>query len=111
MYQVYKIEKFDAKSNGYSIGIREENWAEKFDCEFDNLEEAKQYVIVKNRQQSDLPLFLITLSDSEKKEFIEKFCFSNEPTWVCKRRYFLGKINKDLVYEGLRSDGCIVKSK
>jgi hypothetical protein len=104
-YQVYRIDTFDAKSNGYSVGIREENWCAKFDTVFDSLTDAKEYVIKKNRQRSDLTLYLINLSESEKVDFINRFCFSDEPIWVCKRRYFLDKVNKDLVFKGLRNDG------
>jgi hypothetical protein len=103
-YQVYKIHIFDAKSNGYSVGIREESWISKFDSEFDNLSEVKKYVIQKNIQVSDLPLFLIGLSQSAKEKFIEEFCFSENPKWVCKRRYFIGKPNKDLIRQGLEMD-------
>lgn len=106
-YQIYKIETFDAKSNGYSIGIREENWYVKFD----NLSDAKEYVIQKNKQRSDLVLYLSNLSSDEKSKFIERFCFSDDPMWVCKRRYFLGKVNKDLVFEGLRNDGILLFEK
>jgi hypothetical protein len=104
-YQVYKIHVFDAKSNGYSVGIREESWICKLDCEFDNLYEAKKHVIRKNRQMSDMALFLINLSQSEKERFIEDFCFSSDPKWMCKRRYFLGAVDKELIRKGLEVDG------
>ena len=110
-YQIYKIETFDAKSNGYSIGIREENWCVRLDCEIDNLDEAKEYVIQKNIQRSDLPLYLYNLSPTEKSKFIDEFCFSDDPMWVCKRRYFLGQVNKELIFKGLKNDGILLFEK
>lgn len=109
MYQVYRIDTYDAKSNSHSIGIREENWYLRKDKIFDNEEQAKEYVRLQNRKFSTLPTYLISLkTDKEKREFVDKFCFEENTPYLYERRYYLGMVSTKNLVNNLKQQGIIV---
>jgi hypothetical protein len=110
-YQIYRIQTFDEGSNSY-ITARDQRWVTRLDSEFNNLQEAREYIEEKSRQHTDLPIFLDThrktiLNDPNAcslEDFIEKFLFT-EDKYLKYRRFFIGKPPLKLIQKALEADG------
>jgi hypothetical protein len=109
---VYRIQVFDVQSNKYSVG-REESWTLKQDKVFDNEQEAREYVLDKNRIHSDMVRLgahlIMQKNDAELQKYYEDFCF-NDDRYLRHRRYFLGKPSANKIREQLRQNGIRVLS-
>lgn len=106
IYTVFKIDKFEHGNNSFRTD-REESWIVKKDNEFEDYEEARKYVIDKNRIHSDLPNFIVDLQEKEKEEAVCSFCFSDEYEHL--RVYFLGKPDINKIKSKLTESGVTVK--
>ena len=105
-YVVFKLFTVDTFGNSHALN-RDESWTLMRDRIFNNLEEAKQYVIDKNRVHSDMVNLGFNLKDTEKDTFYDEFCFTNDK-YVHKRRYFLGAPDKKKIIQNLREDNLKV---
>lgn len=106
-YKVYKIDTFPVKDNSYCVG-REESWTLKLDTTFTDYEEAKNYVRIKNRMNTELPLFLVDVKTQEEKDnIVDEFCFGEK--YIQYQRFFLGKPDVNKIKIALREQGIIVK--
>ena len=108
-FEIYRIYTTCAPNNEYKIN-RHEEWTTSFVKKFDSLEEAKIFVIEKNKEHSELPNFSYNIKDEcKKKEFYEQFCFSNDK-YLKYRRFFIGKPPIKQIENELKKDGIkIVK--
>lgn len=110
MSSVYRIDTIPSQTNEFGVG-RVETWTLKLDTRFTRTEEAKEYVRNKNRQHSDLPLFLPELSEEAKEAFVDIFCFS-DTEYLHLRRYFLGMPDQGEVMAAVRNQGIqVIKVK
>jgi hypothetical protein len=108
--QVYKIETFPAGNNHFGIN-RNENWSIIKDKEFENIDDAKEYVIIKSRLVTELPIFIISYrllemenNSNDETKFINDFCFDDDK-YIKYRRYFIGYPPIDKIKESLKNDG------
>lgn len=101
MYKVYKIIKVDTGSNTYTTS-REQTWEARLVREFDDVEAAKQYVIEKNINESDLMTHLNDVSDlrEKSKDFLNEYSFGAR--YAHERIYHLGPPNKAIIEANLR---------
>lgn len=105
-YVVTKLFIVDTFGNSHAIN-RDESWTLKKDRFFASLEEAKQYVIDKNKIHSDMVRFGFHLPDEEKDAFYQEFCFTNDK-YLHQRRYFLGIPDTQKLLQNLRDDNIKV---
>jgi hypothetical protein len=101
MYKVYKIIKIikvDTGSNAYTTS-REQTWEARLVREFDDVEAAKQYVIEKNINESDLMTHLNDVSDlrEKSKDFLNEYSFGAR--YAHERVYHFGPPNKAVIEE------------
>ena len=86
---------------------RHEEWKVSFVKNIESIEEARQFVINKNKEHSDLVLYSHSIQDETKKqEFYEQFCFTNNK-YLKHRRYFIGHPPIKQIKEELKNDGII----
>lgn len=104
MFQVYRIDTFEAHGNSHALGIRDENWILRRDKNFSTVEEAQEYVCMKSRQTTILPNILISLHESKREAFVKHFCFGDNEYWA-ERRYFLGKPDIKKIAAAHKRDG------
>lgn len=101
-FSVYKINIFNVGNNSHTTD-REESWNLIKDKEFNNLEDAKKYVVNQNRIFSDLPLYIVDLKDEAKDKAVEEFCFGEN--YIHLRKFFLGIPNIKLIKNRQVSQG------
>lgn len=102
MCKIYKIVTIPSQLNAYTTG-RMETWSIEEDCEINDYEQAKEYVINMNRKHSELPNFIVDMNELAKKVFIDKFCFGEEHLDMV--RYFLGKPDRKKIAKCLSNKG------
>lgn len=109
---VYRIETFSGENNEYGVD-RSESWVLRRDTLHENLEDAKEYIRMKSRKFTDLPLFLVELkTDEEKEAAVEEFCFTDK--YLKYQRYFVIEKPSDVktveakMIKALRSEGVRV---
>lgn len=106
MATIYKISSIPSSTNEYGVG-RTESWTLSKDVTFLDREEARSYVIEKNRQHSDMSSLLVGLDYDIAYDFIEEFCFSPDK-YLHLRRYFLGKPDQKKIIKAIRATGINV---
>lgn len=108
MITVWKMIIVNMPYNHYQID-RAEHWTLVIDRTFDDVDEARDYVISKNLAQSELPRFLVSIKDDQpKQEVIDDYCFNNNSQYLRYRRYFLDKPSKQtmqIIRQQLIEDG------
>ncbi len=107
VYKVYKLIKYDIKSNSHTVG-RSENWEFKVDSVFEDIDDAKYYIM---KQSSILPDFIrmsYRMTEKEKDAFIEDFCFKNI-NLLKYNKYFLDPLPLKQLKELLIKDGVKVE--
>src|SRR5689334_4204151 len=95
-YTVYRINTIPSSTNAYTVGLVE-TWTLLPDQTFDDINQAKEYVILKNLQHSELTRLIGDLNEKEREEAIEQFCFS-ETDYLYLRKYFLNKPDKNVLF-------------
>ena len=71
---VFYLEKISTKSNNFGID-REEVWSFSQKTVFENIEEARLYVIRMNKTTSEYALWAEQFAFKPSKEKIDEFCF------------------------------------
>lgn len=105
MYQVWRINDFEASSNAYTTG-RTESWVLKKDNVFNKLEDAKEYIRQKSLIFTTLSNFTVDIkSEEEKQKFIDEFCFGDK--YLFHQRFFIGKPNLDKIRNAIENQGII----
>jgi len=104
-YKVYKIETIPSQLNTHTTG-RMDTWTLTRDVEFDNLDDAKKYVISKNLYTTILPTLIVDMPSEQKEEFKNKFCFGEDHLDLC--RYFLGCPDRKKIKSCLEAKGVKV---
>jgi hypothetical protein len=105
-YQVYRIHTVPSGTNAFGV-CRDETWALQTDRIFDDVEEARDYVIVQNRIHTELPSLLMSMdTETEREAFVTAFCFGD--THLHLQRYFLGKPNMAAIQHALKTNGVHV---
>jgi hypothetical protein len=103
MFKVYRIDNQHMQDNRYRVD-RFEHWTCKLDKKFSSEAEAKEYVLLKNRQNSDMVIMGFHIKDElDKSKFYHDFCFDDKYQSV--RRYFLGKPNTSIIEKQLTDRG------
>ncbi len=103
--KVTKIETYENKGNSHAV-CREDVWAIVNDCEFDTVEEAREYVITQNRRLTDFIICSRTLSTAQKDQFAIEFSFGDRHLHMC--RYFINKPPLKKITHLLKNDGIDV---
>lgn len=86
MYQTYFLEKYPLQSNAYTVS-RSEKWVFRKEKCFEDMEEAKAFVRMKNRYTPEFVLQAENVNGIRREELLDKFCFTNN--YMLKKRYFL----------------------
>lgn len=98
-YGVYRIKTSPSGTNAYGVS-RTECWHIIFDENFQNEEEAKEYVIKQNLPHATiLPSLLIGKNEQDRQEMLNNFCFT--PEYAHHRRYFLGYPDTEVIRKNL----------
>lgn len=103
VYPVYRLRTLGMGSNAYGVA-RDEQWRFEKDKRFYKLDEAHQYIIEQSRLHTELPRFLVDVSDVDKNDFIWQFCFGND-MYLKYRRFFLGYPPVKEMEKVLKADG------
>jgi hypothetical protein len=103
--EVWRLQVCENNHNHF-ITNRSESWNLVFEKDFPTLEEAKKYVIAKSLIHTVLPWFLLD-HEHDKEKFIEDFCFNN-PLFLTKRRFFLGKPSRKSIIDAVEAQGIKV---
>lgn len=98
MFQTYFLEKYPIQSNAYTVS-RSETWKFTKDKEFQDLEEAKEYVRMKNRYTPEFVLQAENINGNQREELLDKFSFGND--YLLKRRYFIEPLPKKEIRESI----------
>jgi hypothetical protein len=106
VFLVYRLRTLGMGTNAYGVA-RDEQWRFEKDKKFDDPNEAQQYIIEQSRLHTELPRFLVDVSDVDKNDFIWQFCFSND-VYLKYRRFFLGKPPVLQMEKALKTDGIQV---
>ena len=109
---VYRLDTFPGENNEYGVD-RSESWILRRDSLHESREDAKQYVRIKSRKVTDLPLFLVDLkTDEEKEAMVDDFCFTDK--YLKYQRYFVIEKDSDVktveykMIKALKSEGVKV---
>lgn len=107
MYPVYYLEKHTVKSNNYGID-RDEVWSFREISVFEDLEEAEDFVIKKNKSTSEYALWSEQFQFKPLSSQIRDYNFSLDPKYLLQRRWFIHKPNTNLFKSILIDDGIKV---
>jgi hypothetical protein len=105
MIQTYYLEKYPIQSNAYTVS-RSETWTFRKDQQFENEEEAREYVMSKNRYTPEFVLQAEGFVEHRRDELLERFSFNDH--YLLKRRYFIDPLPIEKL-KALISDNYLIK--
>jgi len=106
MTQVYRLYTMPSATDAFTTG-RTETWHLRLDRTYNDVDEARQAVIIGNRIHSELHRFLVDLPEDERDAFVDEFCFG--PSYLHLRRFFLGKPNSEDIIASIEEQGTKVQ--
>lgn len=92
MYPIYYLQKLSTKKNNYEID-KGEIWSFREFSIFEDLEEAEDFVIKKNKSTTEYILWSEQFQFKPLLSQIRDYNFSLDPKYLSRRRWFINKPN------------------